>query len=135
MERKPRSYGNDFIPLNNITNKEKFDEENVSTTNNNNTNNNTINTTNNIDTMTKPKKVSIGDMFLDLIKKIKYKYVFWIFILFILLNSDIMVNNVISKFSGAVEQRNPTGYGVFIQGLVFSLCFLIIDALSRANYI
>ncbi len=48
---------------------------------------------------------------------------------FIMLSSDIFVNRALAKFSGAVDYKCPTSWGVFLQGLFLVLSMIIVDAL------
>jgi len=130
MAQQVKKYGDDFVSFDNIVGKkENIEVGNTQQIIPNDQQNDQLNFKTN-----EQRKSSIGDMILDIIKKIKYKHIILLFILFILLNSDLMIEKVLSNFSGAVEQRNTTGYGVFIQGLLFVLGFLIIDTIFSVQH-
>ena len=53
------------------------------------------------------------------------KLLFVLFILFIIITSDMFTNNIISWFNGAVHCNNPTSYGTVLQGIFFVLFYII----------
>jgi len=63
----------------------------------------------------------LGDFFGGLDKKL---YLF-MFIIFLFVTSDIFNDNILSRFSNAVEHREATSKGALIQGL-FQVLFVII---------
>ena len=72
---------------------------------------------------------SFGDILGDILKTIKYKHIIYLFLIFIFICSDIVIDHILIKIPGAVEQRSSTGYGTVIQGVLLVFGFLIIDAL------
>ncbi|HVE12695.1 MAG TPA: hypothetical protein VNI01_04825 [Elusimicrobiota bacterium] len=45
------------------------------------------------------------------------------FLLFVTVNSDSFVGHCLASFGGAVRGRNPTTWGVIVQGVLFVLAF------------
>ena len=56
---------------------------------------------------------------------VNFKILISIFVLFILIVSDVFTDNVISSFGGAVKCRSPTSYGIVVQG-VFLVIFYVL---------
>ncbi len=48
-----------------------------------------------------------------------------LFVVFVLVASDVFTDNVVSAFGGAVHCRTPTSYGVVVQG-VFLVVFYVL---------
>lgn len=76
----------------------------------------------------------------DLVGGIQFKLFGLMFIVFILLSTDIFVGRVLSKFDGAVDHSipgcsMPTSWGVFLQGLFLGLACIIMDAAIRQKII
>lgn len=71
----------------------------------------------------------------DALSGIQYKLILFLFLLFIILTSDIFTNRVLSRISGAVNMKQPTNYGVMIQGTFLVLFFAVIDVLIRQDVI
>lgn len=61
---------------------------------------------------------------------INFKVLVAIFVLFVLVVSDVFTNNVVSGFGGAVKCRTPTSYGTVVQGI-----FLVIFYALAVNLI
>jgi hypothetical protein len=47
-----------------------------------------------------------------------------LFLIFILVVSDVFNNNFMSAFSGSMNCRNPTSYGVILQGIFLVIFFI-----------
>lgn len=61
---------------------------------------------------------------------IKYKSLVFLFLLFILITSDVFANVVLKKTSGGVDDfGSPTPYGTVVQGLTLVLCYMGINFL------
>jgi len=68
----------------------------------------------------------------------KIKVSFFIFILYIIINSDIFVENILSKFiKGTYDQGSDkmTEKGILVSGVVLSLLYIIIDLIYENGYI
>ncbi len=69
---------------------------------------------------------------------IKWKISFFIFILYIILNSDIFVENILSKFiDGTYDQSSDkiTEKGIITSGIVLSLLYIMMDLIYENGYI
>jgi hypothetical protein len=82
------------------------------------------------ETMTNTRE-SLGSLFIGLGETIKVKVLLFIFVMYILLNSDYFVHNILSKMSpDAVDGQIINGTGVIIQALLYvALCgvFIALD--------
>lgn len=59
------------------------------------------------------------------------KLLLFVFVLFLLVNSDVFVNNVLCGLGGAVEGRNPTAYGTVVQGIVLVIGLILLTKVSE----
>jgi hypothetical protein len=64
---------------------------------------------------------------LDGLSGVQYKLVFFLLLIFLMITSDVFTNRVLSKFKGAVDYKNATNYGTFLQGIFLCLFFIIVD--------
>ena len=65
-----------------------------------------------------------------------FKTAILLFILFILVSSDVFIDRVLSSSDNAyVEGRSCTVKGTIVQGLIISLGFILIHALVNSGYI
>ena len=55
----------------------------------------------------------------------KVKILVALFIIFILVQSELFVNNVVGSFRGGVSGRTPTTYGVAVQGVFLVLFYIL----------
>jgi hypothetical protein len=55
--------------------------------------------------------------------------------LFLFLSSDVFIGRVLTPFSGAVDFKTPTSYGVMLQGLFLVLFMTMLDALIKQKII
>lgn len=61
---------------------------------------------------------------------IRYKSLLFLFILFILITSDVFINLLLKKINGAVDDRGyASPYGTVIQGLTLVLCYMLLSFL------
>lgn len=74
-------------------------------------------------------------IFNDAITAVPYKLLFLLFLLFIIITSDVFVNRVLSRFSGAVDYKQATNYGVVIQGIMLVLAFMLAAMLEKQKII
>lgn len=81
----------------------------------------------------------IGDNGMDMaaaaINAIPYKWLIGVFVMFMIVSSDMFIARVLSRFDGAVLLRYPTNWGTIIQGLFLTLAMLLIDGLLRHGII
>ena len=75
------------------------------------------------------------DMLVDAIQNIPYKWLGYMFVIFMIVSSDMFIIRVLSKFSGAVDLKTPTNWGTVMQGLFLVLAMLVITGLIQQNVI
>lgn len=64
------------------------------------------------------------------IYEIKYKSLIFLFIIFILMTSDVFVNVMLKKIKGATDEHGlATPYGAVIQGFMLVICYMILNFL------
>ena len=73
------------------------------------------------------KPDDFAKLLVDGVSKIQYKQVIFLFIIFIILTSDVFINRVLSKISGAVEGKSASNYGTVLQGIFLVLGYILID--------
>ena len=86
-------------------------------------------------TKNKERPDDLTSLFTDVFKFSNIKIALFIFFLFIILSSDIFIDKMLSKVTGAVDGRCPTGKGTIIQGLLLVLCYIIFDMLVRGGFL
>lgn len=59
----------------------------------------------------------------------------FIFIMFILINSNVFIDRILSKNKSYVEGRIVTEKGALVQGLLLSLWYLLINTLITHDFI
>jgi hypothetical protein len=70
-----------------------------------------------LDTISSPNYQKTGN-FLNI------KVLVALFLIFILVVSDVFTNNFMCAFSGSMNCRNPTSYGVVLQGIFLVIFFI-----------
>ncbi len=90
------------------------------------------------DTLSEPKKKKgTGDDFpsmtADLFSNINFKAAIFLFMIGILIFSDVFIENILSSFSGASASGEATTKGTVIQLFVLVLGYLIIDLLIQGG--
>lgn len=66
---------------------------------------------------------------------IPYKMSFLLFLVFILIMSDIFHDYILIQFDGSIIEGRVSSYGHIIQGLGLVLFYIIFDALIKNNII
>lgn len=74
-------------------------------------------------------------MTVEIFSEIQYKLFFLIFIVFIILNSDVFINRILSKFSSTLDGHRITSWGTVLQGTFLVLGAIAIDALVKNNIV
>lgn len=75
---------------------------------------------------------SFIEIFADFFGGVNYKIIFFLFIIFMFINSDIFIEKVLSRFEGSVEGRTTiTNKGTFISSIFLILFYMIFDMLIR----
>jgi hypothetical protein len=83
----------------------------------------------------KSNKSDLMKITTDVATSINYKLAFFMFIVGMLLFSDIFIDSVLSKFSDAVVDECPTTKGTIIQLLIFSVVLIVLDLLIRSDWL
>jgi hypothetical protein len=78
---------------------------------------------------------SFVTVILGLCSAIKFKQLFLLFIIYIILSSDVFASGVLSKFEGATELGSSTSYGIMLTGLFLMIGLMVIDASIDNNLI
>jgi len=58
-----------------------------------------------------------------------------IFLLFIVLSTDVFIDQILNKFDGAVNSGYSTMYGTILQGIFLVIGYIIIDLLVNTQLI
>jgi hypothetical protein len=75
---------------------------------------------------------SFIDIFADFFGGVNYKIIFFLFAIFMFINSDIFIEKVLNRFDGAVEGRaTVTNRGTIISGIMLILFYMTFDMLIR----
>lgn len=82
-----------------------------------------------------PKKGDLINVIVDFMNEINYKLVFFLFMIFLLLSSDVFLAQILSNINGAMELNTVTTYGTIIQGLFLILFYIIADMLIKTDLI
>ena len=59
------------------------------------------------------------------IRVANYKLMLALFFIFLIVVSDVFTNSIISQFGSAVEGRDPTSWGVVLQGIFLVLGYIL----------
>lgn len=78
---------------------------------------------------------NFAGMTVDILSHIQYKFLSLMLIMFLMLNSDVFINRVLGQFSGTLDHKYPTNWGIFLQGMFLVICMLIIDIFIRQKVI
>ena len=71
----------------------------------------------------------------DMICSFNYKLIFILFLLFLLVNSDVFMVRVLEKIDNAYDFKSPTSYGVVIQGVILVMLYMVADVLIKQDVI
>lgn len=63
------------------------------------------------------------------------KLAIFVFILVLLINTDVFINRVLGRFKGAVNYKMPTTYGTVLQSLLVTIGFIIFNILISKEII
>jgi len=72
---------------------------------------------------------------IDMFAHIQFKLIGLIFLAYILLSSSVFINRILSTINGAVDYKNPTSYGVILQGILLVIIFVVLDILIKQKII
>jgi len=80
------------------------------------------------------KSDDFSSIFMDCMTTINFKLLLFLFLVFVLVTSDVFVDKILSKCNGATENRNPTMKGTFIQGFVVVILYILLDLIIKLGY-
>lgn len=66
---------------------------------------------------------------------IKIKNSILLFLFFILLSTDVFIDQVLAKFDGAVDGSSPTTTGVIIQAIFLVFGYILIEMVTTSSII
>lgn len=81
------------------------------------------------------KTDDLSSMFLDMFTSIRYKFVFIIFFSFLILQSDVFIGKILSKFDSATYAGYATSWGTIIQGVMLCGIIILLDGLISQKII
>jgi succinate dehydrogenase hydrophobic anchor subunit len=83
---------------------------------------------NDVDGDVADKKSSLFDVVIDAVSGIQYKFFILMFIIFMIISTDVFASRVLGKFEGTIEGKNITSWGTMLQGTFLVLACIIIHA-------
>jgi hypothetical protein len=81
------------------------------------------------------KPDDLASTFVGFLSCINYKLLFFLYIIFLFLTSDVFVDKILDRVDDAVHDRNPTTKGTFIQGLFLVLFYIAADAITTMGFV
>jgi len=76
--------------------------------------------------MTREDGQSLSDMVVGTFEQVDFKMAGCLFLLFVILSSDVFINRILSRFQGAVDYQMPTNWGVILQSSFLVLAYVIL---------
>lgn len=77
----------------------------------------------------------ITAMFADFIAGVPVKFALIMYIIYLVINSDVFVNRVLTAFAGATQYGYASTWGVMIQGMFMVIAMIFVDGLMRQGLI
>jgi hypothetical protein len=78
----------------------------------------------------------LNPVFGEFLSSIPYKFLFYIYIIYLLLSNDVFYTRILGKLDGAVESHgSPSTYGTIITGVLLVLFVTVIDVLIKKHII
>lgn len=65
----------------------------------------------------------------------RFKVILSLFLIFVLVVSDLFVNNALNWFPGTLEGRTVTNFGVVVQGIFLVILFILVNYLIGVEVI
>jgi hypothetical protein len=69
----------------------------------------------------------IGGMLINMSSTIHFKKIILIWLIYLLMNTELFLENILSKFSNTSNENSLTMKGTFICSLFLVLCIILID--------
>ena len=76
---------------------------------------------------------SVGESLVAVASNIPFKFLALIFIVFLILNTDVFVGRILSRVDSAVEGKKVTTFGTCVQGLILVLACTFIHLAIQAE--
>lgn len=73
------------------------------------------------------KKGDLNQLFLKGMGNMNFKIAFLLFFVYIILNSEIFIDNILSKINCAVQDNQTTNRGVLVSAMFLSLAYIVLD--------
>lgn len=67
----------------------------------------------------------------DMLGGFNFRILLFLYLIFIIICSDVFVDRVLTKFDGAVDMHVPTTYGTCVQGGLLVGAFVVADVLVK----
>ncbi len=83
----------------------------------------------------KNKKSDLMKMTGNMLANINYKVAFLLFIVGVILFSDIFIDGILSNFSGSVDGECTTTKGAMLQLLFMVLAYIILDLIVKYEFL
>lgn len=81
----------------------------------------------------------LSDTLCTALKKVNFRMLIFVFIGFILINSEVFIANILAKLRHTTETTSlgvqVTTFGVIIQGIIFTLLMLVLLTLNKSGII
>lgn len=77
----------------------------------------------------------LASVMIDFFTSLNIKLILFIVILFLFVSSDIFVDKVLDRFSGATSNKRPTTKGIFLQAGFLALFYITVDLLIQLGAI
>ncbi len=81
------------------------------------------------------KPGDLNGIFVDVLHKTNFKQIFWLFLIFILISSDIFISRIIGKMDGLnpMHPYTTNGRGTVIQGIFLVLFYIMTDIMIKTD--
>lgn len=83
----------------------------------------------------KKRPDDLTSAFMGFFSTLNYKLLLFLFLIFLLVTSDIFVEKILGKIDGATSHRDPTTKGTFIQGFFLVFFYMIMDLVTKLGFI
>lgn len=77
----------------------------------------------------------VGSIVYGFFSPTNFKLLSILFLIFLLVVSDVFTTNILSRFKGAVDYKNVTTYGVVLQGVFLIAIYALADAAIKRSII
>jgi hypothetical protein len=71
----------------------------------------------------------------DVIQGVEFKFITLLFLLYLIIHSDVFIEKILSKASNATYMKYPTTYGTMLQGLLLCGSAIAVQCLMKAQVI